>query len=74
MLHSDCCQPGVIQQLDITNDVSAIGYFGVGSASLASRISSCHAHVPYPLGRSASYGVEDSVSYSQLVKKKLPVR
>ena len=33
-----------------SNDASAIGYFGVGSASLASRISSCHAHCVTPLG------------------------
>jgi len=64
MLYADSCQSGMIQQLNIiSNDVSAIGSFGVGSASLASRISSCHAHLRYPLGLTTDCGVEDSVSY-----------
>ena len=59
-----------LQQLYIkSNDVSAIGYFGVGSASLASRIIPAITHVRYPLGVLRVAGWSVCVSYSQLVIK-----
>lgn len=49
MLHADSCQSGMIQQPYIySNGVEAIGSFRVGSASLASRISSCHCPCALP--------------------------
>lgn len=58
LLYADCCQPRIrTAAWHQFNNASAIGSFGVASASLASRISSCHCPLRFPLGRCASCGV-----------------
>lgn len=52
-----------------SNDASAIGSFGVGSASQASRIIPALPMCVTPLGLDPSSGVEDSVSCSECEKR-----
>ena len=76
LLSCYCCTEKVknVQQLDIIQ--RCVGYRVFRSwfrfAGIPNQFLPCP--LRYPLGRSASCGVEDSVSYSQLVKIKTPHR